>query len=96
MAYGAPAIPTGNTGILKIIADRIILQDGGNISVKHEGIGNGGNIKLNAGLIIGINNRQIWTRESARNCLNLRHLLYRQRNSPQNPIPSVSGHSGSR
>jgi large exoprotein involved in heme utilization and adhesion len=32
---------------LKIIADRIILQNGGNISVKHEGIGNAGDLKIN-------------------------------------------------
>jgi filamentous hemagglutinin family protein len=47
MAYGAPAIPTGNTGILKIIADRLTLQDGGQISVKHEGVGNAGDLKIN-------------------------------------------------
>ncbi len=47
LAYGTPAIPTGNTGVLKLVADRITLQDGGNISVKHEGVGNAGDLKIN-------------------------------------------------
>jgi filamentous hemagglutinin family protein len=47
VTFGVPAIPTGNTGMLKVTADRITLQDGGNISVKHEGLGNAGDLKIN-------------------------------------------------
>ncbi|MBP0002615.1 MAG: S-layer family protein, partial [Cyanobacteria bacterium SBC] len=47
-AFFIPPIPTGETGAFIIRADRLTLQDGGSISVQHDGTGNAGIIDIQA------------------------------------------------
>ncbi|MBP0001088.1 MAG: filamentous hemagglutinin N-terminal domain-containing protein [Cyanobacteria bacterium SID2] len=43
-----PPIPTGETGEVTVRTERLTLQDGGSMSVQHEGIGNAGTLDINA------------------------------------------------
>ncbi|MBO9998954.1 MAG: filamentous hemagglutinin N-terminal domain-containing protein [Cyanobacteria bacterium SID2] len=51
-AFFIPDIPTGNTGNVTIQTDRLILEDGGGINVRHDGIGNAGRLDIDASEIV--------------------------------------------
>ncbi|MFE4107177.1 two-partner secretion domain-containing protein, partial [Almyronema epifaneia] len=46
--FGLPALPTGNTGELVINTQQLTVAEGGTISVQHQGIGNAGQLAINA------------------------------------------------
>ena len=47
-ALSLPPIPTGDTGELTIYTGRLVVRDGGRVSVLHEGTGNAGKLQLYA------------------------------------------------
>jgi filamentous hemagglutinin family protein len=53
--YGLPDFPTGSTGELSIRSDRLTVQNGGQVNVRHDGTGNAGSLDINAGSIRIIN-----------------------------------------
>jgi len=46
--FGLPAIPTGNAGSVRVTSPRILISDGGRISVRNDGTGDAGAVLLNA------------------------------------------------
>jgi large exoprotein involved in heme utilization and adhesion len=51
-AYFAPPTPTGNTGVVDINADRLLIERGGEISVEHGGTGNAGRLRIRANSLV--------------------------------------------
>jgi filamentous hemagglutinin family protein len=49
--YFLPAIPTGDTGSVTINTDRLAVTDGAEVSVRHQGTGNAGRLRINADTI---------------------------------------------
>jgi filamentous hemagglutinin family protein len=47
-AYLLPLVPTGNTGEVQIISDRLSLTNGGQVTVQHDGPGNVGRLQIDA------------------------------------------------
>ena len=50
-AFSLPPVPTGNTGELTIRTPRLEVSAGGSVAVEHEGIGNAGDLRIEAGAI---------------------------------------------
>ncbi|MFB2919302.1 filamentous hemagglutinin N-terminal domain-containing protein, partial [Aerosakkonema funiforme] len=50
--FGLPPFPTGNTGDLIIKTPQLQISNGGIVSVSHEGVGNAGNLQINANSIL--------------------------------------------
>ena len=50
-AFSLPLVPTGNTGELTIRTPRLEVSAGGSVAVEHEGIGNAGDLRIEAGAI---------------------------------------------
>ncbi|WP_152588133.1 filamentous hemagglutinin N-terminal domain-containing protein [Nostoc sphaeroides] len=46
--YGLPDVPTGNTGRLNIITNRLSVRDNGRVTVTHSGTGNAGQLNIQA------------------------------------------------
>jgi filamentous hemagglutinin family protein len=51
-AYLSPPVPTGNTGVVDINADRLTIERGGGISVEHGGTGNAGRLRIRANSLV--------------------------------------------
>ncbi|MEG3437585.1 S-layer family protein [Pannus brasiliensis CCIBt3594] len=49
---GLPAIPTGNSGSVTITTPRLIVADGAQVTVRNDGTGSAGNLRVNAGSIL--------------------------------------------
>jgi large exoprotein involved in heme utilization and adhesion len=47
-AFNLPAVPTGDSGELRLNVDHLTVTDGGRINVQHQGIGNAGQLSINA------------------------------------------------
>ncbi|MFB2970569.1 filamentous hemagglutinin N-terminal domain-containing protein [Aerosakkonema sp. BLCC-F183] len=50
--FGLPPFPTGNTGDLIIKTPQLQISNGGIVGVSHEGVGNAGNLQINANSIL--------------------------------------------
>ncbi|MFB2970615.1 filamentous hemagglutinin N-terminal domain-containing protein [Aerosakkonema sp. BLCC-F183] len=50
-AFGLPALPTGNSGDLIVNTPRLDITDGGVVRVNHQGVGDAGNLDINADTI---------------------------------------------
>ncbi len=51
-AFGAPPIPSGASGNVEIATPQLTVTDEGLVSVRNEGIGNAGNLNVNADLVL--------------------------------------------
>jgi filamentous hemagglutinin family protein len=58
LSLGAPLVPSGTAGSVTINTRKLLVTDGGSITVKNEGMGNAGNLSVNAETI-ALNNGQI-------------------------------------
>ncbi len=50
--YGLPASPTGDTATLNISTNRLTIRDQGTVSVNHQGIGNAGQLTIQAAAVL--------------------------------------------
>jgi filamentous hemagglutinin family protein len=57
--YFLPPFPTGNTGEITINADRLSIENGGTVNVKHQGTGNAGKLNLRVNSIFLNNGGEI-------------------------------------